>query len=382
MEYYCLYEHFNENINALILDKQLTSIMVSAEIRNLPMYLYSMQLKKIIETDVELFLKEKQIVFLPKNNENIFEKHVIKNFQIANESSRKPNVIINQIERISNSISNKKYIKKEVAVKGEIFHYYVYGQKKDKNDNPIIFTVFTAYLISHQIWDALFQHMPENCIFYVLDTMLPTSDIYLMIKLIYQMEDIKNTIALCWCSGFKSLLKTINDIPDAFQKIISITGNYSDASNVLSFSDYEKSLNTIASIFLDNDAEVVDSFFSKMINKFFLRSDQRDFWNIDQSIYKMVTNPFTCNKLLLPYMKRTMEYKNINVKEVINKMSVPLLNIIAVNDIVSLFDNNTILDDYCGQAVHIAIPFASHWCIWTHAKQVSQLIKAFLKGEA
>ena len=56
MEYYCLYEHFNENINALILDKQLTSIMVSAEIRNLPMYLYSMQLKKIIETDVELFL--------------------------------------------------------------------------------------------------------------------------------------------------------------------------------------------------------------------------------------------------------------------------------------------------------------------------------------
>ena len=119
-----------------------------------------------------------------------------------------------------------------------------------------------------------------------------------------------------------------------------------------------------------------------MINKFFLRSDQRDFWNIDQSIYKMVTNPFTCNKLLLPYMKRTMEYKNINVKEVINKMSVPLLNIIAVNDIVSLFDNNTILDDYCGQAVHIAIPFASHWCIWTHAKQVSQLIKAFLKGEA
>lgn len=55
MEYYCLYEHFNENINALILDKQLTSIMVSAEIRNLPMYLYSMQLKKIIETDVELF---------------------------------------------------------------------------------------------------------------------------------------------------------------------------------------------------------------------------------------------------------------------------------------------------------------------------------------
>ena len=184
MEYYCLYEHFNENINALILDKQLTSIMVSAEIRNLPMYLYSMQLKKIIETDVELFLKEKQIVLLPKNNENIFEKHVIKNFQIANESSRKPNVIINQIERISNSISNKKYIKKEVAVKGEIFHYYVYGQKKDKNDNPIIFTVFTAYLISHQIWDALFQHMPENCIFYVLDTMLPTSDIYLMIKLI------------------------------------------------------------------------------------------------------------------------------------------------------------------------------------------------------
>jgi len=381
MKYFCLYEHFNENIDALIADKQLTSVTIPAETRNLPMYLYSIQLKKIIETNIELFLKEKQIDLLSNDALSILDQQIIKNFQIAHESSIESNILIKRTEKASERIPDSNYAKKDITINGKTFYYYIYGERKN-NDNQIIFTVFTAYLIDHQIWNMIFQCMPDNCVFYVLDSTIPTPDVYQMIKLIYQTESITESIALCWCSGFKLLLKAVNSFPDAFQKIISVTGNYSDSSNIHSFSDYEKSLNTIASILIENETKVVDGIFSQMIDKFFLRSDQQTFWNIEQSIYKLVTNPFTSKELLLPYLKKTREYKDINVKESLNRVNIPLLNIIAVNDIVSLFDNNTIFDDYCGQAIHVTIPFASHWCIWTHAKQISQLINAFIEEVA
>lgn len=72
-------------------------------------------------------------------------------------------------------------------------------------------------------------------------------------------------------------------------------------------------------------------------------------------------------------MKELSQY---DLLDSLNFIKFPMTNIIASNDVISKLSNNEIIDKAVDNCKHIMLNFASHWCLFTHAGQISEIIKS------
>lgn len=232
---------------------------------------------------------------------------------------------------------------------------------------------FNAYNVDMAIWERLYGNL-----FNEFNIILFTGNYGLFgdtpgkINAILESECInKQVVALTWCSGFKVFAQFNQKYPGWFSKLYAVTGNYNNANGVGKFSDFEKSTLALTSLM---DAESMTSA-GKVFMYFFSKQAKNPF-GIPSDVWPIISAKLTDKDYFTAYLNSMKELSQYDLLNSLNYINFPMTNIMASNDVISKLSNNEIIDKAVGNCKHIMLNFATHWCLLTHADQISEIIKS------
>lgn len=323
--------------------------------------LYNLSVKEILD-----FLKIPYICTETEEdkdlNLNFFQEYLDKNINLYKASKEiNYNLIIKEQER-SVDFSN-------VVRKSKDGIDYMLGI--NKKELPFI-VAYNAYNVSVDIWKNLYSELSNEFNFIIftgnygnfLNTPSKINSI-----LMKELEN-KKAIALTWCSGFKVFAQFNKRYPGRFTNVYAITGNYAMVNGEGILSDFEKSTLALTSLMDDSDNTNVGRIFL-----FFLSKQLKNPFGIPVEACNMISTELSDNKKFANYIKSIKELSEYDLGDDLKGIDFPMTNIIASNDIVSMLYNNELVNKNVKGCMNIMLNFATHWCIWTHADQIKEIIK-------
>lgn len=239
-------------------------------------------------------------------------------------------------------------------------------------DFPFI-VAYNAYNVDVAIWERLYGNLYDsfNIILFTgnYGLFMDTSD---SINTILESECAsKQAMALTWCSGFKVFAKYNQQYYGRFTQLYAVTGNYNNANGVGQFSDFEKSTLALTSL-MDSGSKTN---IGKVFMYFFSKQAQNPF-GIPVDVWPIISAKLTDIDYFTSYLNSMTELSQFDLVDSLNRIKCPMINIIASNDVISMLSNNELIDKEVDNCKHIMLNFATHWCLWTHAGQIAEIIKS------
>ncbi len=355
------------------------TLTLPEHMREKKLFFKSLESQQNYNICIEDLLNNLKIPHDYSESEKACDEDIVSNFlqeHIINTNVNESNICLLK-DNIQDNITNKykMHPMSFINVEWKECHgikYMISGEIPNKQ----YIVIFNAYHVDFGIWKILNANLCKNFNVIFLDgnygNLKCSAD---GINKVLIKEGIKKAVAVTWCSGFRVFSNFHKHYPNYFKKVISLTGNYNHINGEGKLSGFEQTLLAISKLIDDSNNyqlnKIFSHFFSKQTNSFF---------GIPEEVYPLISKQFTHNEYLKQYLKTVDELYKYDLGYSLEKLDIPMVNIIASNDSISSFGNNCLVDSLVDNCSNIMLNFATHWCLWTHATQIAEIIFRQMEG--
>lgn len=325
-------------------------------------FVISKETDNCLKTYMTTFLNEYKNVNVIFSDFSELKSEVLR---LIDSDIRDSKLLLKDISKMKFTIERKKY--------------FVIGE----NNNNIIILI-NAVGVSDEIWKKVIITLcvSYKVIFFDFDKSEIIYDLYdrvIYIEQVLKDEKISEASIICWCSGMKIALELYHRKKNAILNIISFAGNlvcYSNETNDIS--EYDTQVRYLGE--LDYDIASILEFNYRMFID--LDGGKRLKVKIGDPSFdarKMIFAPFSSKEKFKKYYgvyKQLMEYP---IMERLNELEIPLYNVIALFDNISLKSYNLLARNTVNLYYEEELTLTSHVCIWDNREEVCEIIFKVLK---
>lgn len=197
-------------------------------------------------------------------------------------------------------------------------------------------------------------------------------------------ENLKRAHIVGWCASSADVLMFYKNHPERVSSLTLISGRYS--TSVSFWTDYDAKMKVMAQAIINEHGvaglfirSLTDPHISKDTKNNMTHQFMTEIINRPHSRY----NAFLREKLLLEenfirYCERTLNYKYIDIENIIDNVTVPCLIITGDNDVIAYPCQAEWLADRINNSILVCFPATTHWIILENGDAVATQIDNFI----